>query len=114
MGTQKTLVGAMLVALAAGVGWTVSVWPKRQLRSKAESISSDLPKHEGERKIDTPLPARDANGVAPALPKFIGYLTSGSDTLFALSLAGIEGGINSSGFMRIGENFGAYRIVSFD
>jgi hypothetical protein len=114
MDTQRKVAAVILVVLAGGVGLTVGVWPGPQMRGKVEAISTDLPKHEGERKIDNSLRAREANAVAPVLPKFIGYLTSGSDTLFALSLPPFDGGINSTGFIKIGQTFGEYRIVGFD
>jgi hypothetical protein len=60
------------------------------------------------------ISTRAEGSEAPQVPTFEGFLTIGTDTRFTLALLGPDGKPASQSWVKVGQTFGGYEVVSFD
>jgi hypothetical protein len=108
---MKVAAAISLGAVAAVVGLFVALQQPRETASKRAPVLVNLAKPEIKPPLKTVERAPRPHREPPVLPQFIGYLTTGNDTLFALSQAGPA---ENSEWVKVGQQFGDFQIVTFD
>lgn len=108
---------SITVILIAGAAGIVGVNVASQRSGTVAKHDDYAPSHSPHKEVGPVLPVSKITRTAdaePEVPRFVGYLTSGGEQWFALSLPTVDASKERQELLTVGQKIGDFEICGFD